>query len=194
MFCTNCGKQLSAKVRFCVACGNAIAVDNQVENQANNQSAPQVIHEPPPVTYQSDSQMTHREAMNKYDQMNRDNNSSKRKKAAFSLIGAVAVFALASLFQSLGDTSMFSMYYWPNGFFVSLLVNISFYPGWAITILLLGSGVYFLFTSGGQLTRKDVEVWRTDVVKLRAQGSMGEAQETEMIANELESVLNTLGR
>jgi hypothetical protein len=234
MFCTSCGKQLSAEVRFCVACGNAIAVGNQVENQVsnqvenqvsnqvenqvsnqvdnqvsnqvenqvenqvniqvNNQPAPQTIHEPPPVTYQSDSQMTHREAQDKYDQMNRDNNSHKRKMAIFALLGAVAVFALASFFQSLGDSSMFSMYYYPNGFIVSLLVNISFYPGWAITILLLGAGVFLLFTSGGQLTRRDVEEWRTEVVKLRADGSMVEAKETEMKANELENVLNALGR
>jgi hypothetical protein len=64
------------------------------------------------------------------------------------LAGAVAVFVICSLVQSAGDSSMFSSGYPADDSIVqSLLINVTFYPGWIATIALGGYGTLMLASS-----------------------------------------------
>ena len=55
---------------------------------------------------------------------------SKRAEVAIWLASAAAVFAVASIVQAAGGSSMFSTTYPDRGFFMSLLMNATFWPGW----------------------------------------------------------------
>lgn len=62
------------------------------------------------------------------------------------LAGAVGVFVVCSIIQSMGDTSMFSStYYEPDNFILDLLIVVTFYPGWLMTAALAFGGVAAIF-------------------------------------------------
>lgn len=69
-------------------------------------------------------------------------NSSRSKSAALGFGGGIAVFILCSIVQAVGGSSMFQTeYYKPDNLLLDIAMNVTFYPGWGITILLLLKGV-----------------------------------------------------
>lgn len=71
--------------------------------------------------------------------------SSRSGQAGGLILAGIAVFVVSSIVQStMGDSSMFSMSYVDRGFVQGLLVNVTFWPGWIVTVGLIGSGVAHL--------------------------------------------------
>ena len=61
-------------------------------------------------------------------------------------MGAALVFGVASFLQAVfGDSSMFDESYARNGLISDLIINITFYPGWVITVGLSFMGIVALF-------------------------------------------------
>jgi hypothetical protein len=59
-----------------------------------------------------------------------------------SIAAGVAVFIVCWIIQAAaGGSSMFSMSYAGGGFFQTLLVTVTFWPGWLATLALIGKGV-----------------------------------------------------
>lgn len=58
------------------------------------------------------------------------------------IVGGLAVFVVCWIVQAtMGDSSMFSMTYADRGFLQGLLVNVTFWPGWILTGVLIGGGI-----------------------------------------------------
>lgn len=58
------------------------------------------------------------------------------------IVAGSAVFLGCWIVQAtLGESSMFSMTYVDQGFVPMLLVNVTFWPGWIVTVGMIGSGV-----------------------------------------------------
>jgi len=73
----------------------------------------------------------------------------KSNKGWLMIGGGVGVFIIASIIQALGDSSMFSTYYYETGnVVIDLLVNFTFYPGWILTGALIVMGVLALLSKG----------------------------------------------
>lgn len=67
---------------------------------------------------------------------------AKRAKGTLMLAAAVAVFIVCSIVQASGDSSMFSTTYPdPESAAKEMLMNITFWPGWLVTVGLLIGGV-----------------------------------------------------
>ena len=74
--------------------------------------------------------------------------NSRSGQAGGLILAGIAVFVVSSIVQStMGDSSMFSMTYVEHGFVQGLLVNVTFWPGWIVTVGLIGSGVAHLLES-----------------------------------------------
>ena len=57
------------------------------------------------------------------------------------IAGGIAVFVVSWIIQAaMGDSTMFSMSYVDKGLIQGLLVNLTFWPGWLFTVILIGSG------------------------------------------------------
>lgn len=57
-----------------------------------------------------------------------------------ALVGAVGVFIICSIVQGLGHSNMFSTSYpQPDSMVLDALMNVTFYPGWAMIALLVVS-------------------------------------------------------
>lgn len=75
-------------------------------------------------------------------------NDSKSVGPSLGLLGgAAAVFILCSLVQGAFGSSMFSSTYSDPGLVGSLLVNLTYWPGWALTIALAGMGLLGLWAT-----------------------------------------------
>lgn len=61
-------------------------------------------------------------------------------------IGAgVAVFVIASIVQGIGGSHMFTMEFQePDSFVLELLVQATWWPGWVLTVVLIGMGLFGL--------------------------------------------------
>lgn len=67
---------------------------------------------------------------------------------SLGLIGAaVGVFIVCSLVQGAFGSSMFTSTYSDPGLIGSLLIHLTFMPGWALTILLAGMGMLSAWTT-----------------------------------------------
>lgn len=63
-----------------------------------------------------------------------------------AIAAGVGVFIVCSIIQGAGGTSMFATSFKaPDNFLLELLVQVTFYPGWAITLGLIGIGVFGVF-------------------------------------------------
>jgi hypothetical protein len=68
--------------------------------------------------------------------------ADKGPGAMTKIVGGIAVFIVCWMVQAgLGDSSMFSMSYVNQGFVPGLLVTVTFWPGWIVTVGLIGSGI-----------------------------------------------------
>lgn len=66
------------------------------------------------------------------------------------IAAGIAVFVVSWITQAtMGDSSMFSMSYVDQGFIQGLLVNLTFWPGWLFTFLLIGAGVMEIIDGDG---------------------------------------------
>lgn len=55
--------------------------------------------------------------------------------------GAAVVFAICSAVQAAGHSDMFSTRYQdPGNFLLDIAMNVTFYPGWGLTVLLVFYG------------------------------------------------------
>lgn len=70
--------------------------------------------------------------------------TSDRRVGLLAIAGAAGVFIVCSIVQAIGGASMFSMTYSQHGWLLDLLVNITFWPGWVCTALLLVGGIVAL--------------------------------------------------
>lgn len=78
------------------------------------------------------------------------------------IMAGIAVFIVSWIIQaSLGDSSMFSMSYVDRGFLQGLLVNVTFWPGWVVTIGFIGSGIIDLLDAGDPSDARP-KPWETD--------------------------------
>lgn len=69
-------------------------------------------------------------------------NSIRSIQIALCLGGAAAVFIICSLVQAAGGSSMFSSeYYPPDSALLDLAMNLTFWPGWLISLALVASAV-----------------------------------------------------
>lgn len=72
----------------------------------------------------------------------------KNKSYAY-IAGGIAVFIVCSIIQATGGSSMFSNSYMPpDSAFLDLLLNVTFWPGWILTVGLIVQGVKDLLMSG----------------------------------------------
>jgi hypothetical protein len=70
-----------------------------------------------------------------------------RAKGLLILGAAAAVFVICSIVQAMGDSNMFSTSYAvPDSAIVELLMNVTFYPGWILTVSLAALGIKTLVT------------------------------------------------
>lgn len=68
--------------------------------------------------------------------------SNIESSAMLRIAAGGAVFFVASVVQAtMGDSHMFSMTYTDRGALASLLVNATFFPGWLLSLALVGTGV-----------------------------------------------------
>ncbi|MFZ2501838.1 MAG: hypothetical protein WAW88_04065 [Nocardioides sp.] len=76
-------------------------------------------------------------------------------KGAFLLIGmGVGIFALCSVIQAMGGSSMFEQEYQvPGNILMDLLMQVSWWPGWIATLAFVGLGVLQLI--GGKSSEGD---------------------------------------
>lgn len=75
--------------------------------------------------------------------------SKKARIQGLALIGGgVLVFIICSAIQASAGTSMFSNSYYSRGVVSDILVNVTFWPGWTGTILLILAGIGVLATDG----------------------------------------------
>jgi len=74
----------------------------------------------------------------------------KKSNKGWAMIGGgVAIFVVCSIIQALADSSMFSMSYYETGnFVIDMLVNVTFYPGWILTVILILAGIVSLLGKG----------------------------------------------
>ena len=73
--------------------------------------------------------------------------NENRAVGALALGGAVAVFVICSIIQASDGSSMFSGSYPASiGPVQEFLVNVTFYPGWGLTVVLAFVGVVKLVT------------------------------------------------
>lgn len=64
------------------------------------------------------------------------------------IVGGIAVFIVCSIIQGAGGSSMFSQsYYPPDNAFMDLLMNLTWWPGWIVTVVLIIGGVRQLMQS-----------------------------------------------
>ena len=72
--------------------------------------------------------------------------SKEKKSGIVCIVGGVIVFIICSIIQGIGGSSMFATeYYVPDSALLDTLMNITFYPGWAITVGLIILGIRILF-------------------------------------------------
>jgi len=71
--------------------------------------------------------------------------STSRKGGVITIISGVAVFVVCCIVQAACGSSMFSRSYYSTGVVSDILINITWYPGWTVSILLVCSGVVALF-------------------------------------------------
>jgi len=76
-----------------------------------------------------------------------DDASSSRKGGVIIIISGVAVFVVCCIVQAACGSSMFAQSYYSTGVVSDILINITWYPGWAISILLVCIGVVALLMS-----------------------------------------------
>jgi len=130
MLCHNCGTQRSDADFPCHECGAELEIPtSNIEQEGQEQSVHQIL----------------------YKDAEAGNEVVKKEKEMSDLTimilcfgGAALVFALASWCQSLVNSSMFSMYYEGTGIFRELLAEITFFPGWVISVIAFLIGVFFL--------------------------------------------------
>jgi hypothetical protein len=74
----------------------------------------------------------------------------QRSRGVGLILAGVAVFVVCSIVQAAGGSSMFSRSYLSSHDFVmDLLMNITWWPGWVLTVGLIVSGVRQLITRSG---------------------------------------------
>lgn len=87
---------------------------------------------------------------NKIDQST-DEAVADRKKSLTTglllLLGGGLIFGVCSLVQHSYDSSMFETSYSDPGFLGSILLNLTFWPGWAITAGMIGLGLIAIANS-----------------------------------------------
>ena len=222
MFCHKCGSEIPKSAGFCHKCGAKIA-DGERMLHHNEVQQPTVTSFPLAST-EGNHQYNHmknehppkhfetvNEAKAKYDQLNKEQKQLNSSVALYCLIGALAVFGVASFVQFLGDSSMFNMEYsLPRFSFVdtdrrytgrTFLVNfalanilfVAFWGGWLLTVGLFLFGIFSCYFTFVDISRNDVERKRTEAKDIREK-DQDKAIKLEQEANELEAVLNALGK
>ena len=87
--------------------------------------------------------------------------SQSGQAGGLMILGGIAVFIVSWIVQAtMGDSSMFSTTYVDRGLVQALLVNVTFWPGWVVTVGLIGSGVAQLL-DGDQPGDADTAPWET---------------------------------
>lgn len=189
MFCDNCGAPVDEGMRFCDACGApvSLAAHTAGATPANTPSQPiQVRSGDFATTGSGDEELRRIEA---------EETRAGLVSGALSLVGAVVVFVIASFCQSLVGSSMFSMsYYRPDNFLFDLLANLTFYPGWLLTAILVGVGIVGLVSARTVIDEGTIAGKRKEAAKRREEGKGEEAAKLEAEADKWEAAFKNSGR
>ena len=144
-----------------------------------------------------DASLTREEAVALHDKLLASNIALSKKTAVLCFIGAVAAFIIGSIFQGLAGTTMFSMYTYTDSVILATLASPTFYLGWAGVVIGIIAGVVSIRTMNRQkeagLSRKDLQELHEAAAKLQ-ESDPEEAQKTLDEANQLEKVLDALGK
>ena len=160
MLCKNCGIQVTGEGLLCQECGT-----QQVSEQSNDSSyvalQANIIENFAQVSQQqSNQQTTSEEDQPWYKEFDRLLDSSRYLFPLVLLGGAVVIFLIANWFQSLVNSSMFSMTYDQpekfSGIFLALLAELTFWGGWVLSVLCAIGGVV-------GLVARDTIVWKRDL-------------------------------
>ena len=78
--------------------------------------------------------------------MSDETTGNVRRKGGLLIAAGIAVFIVASIIQAVLGSSMFSSSYTSTGLVQDLLINVTFWPGWLLTIALIIAGARLLVT------------------------------------------------
>jgi len=160
MLCNNCGEQITGGNLLCEECG-AEQVREQSKDSSYVALQANAIEDFRQVSRQQyDHQMTTEEEQSWFKDFERQIDSSRFLLPLLLLGGAVVIFLIANWFQSLVNSSMFSMTYDApekfSGIFLALLAEITFWGGWVLSVVCVIGGVI-------GLVARDQIVWKQDL-------------------------------
>ena len=158
-FCARCGGQLPQQAAFCGHCGAPVrppATAPAAPTAAPTATAPVTVTAPetapatlvaPTAAWASGGTPATLSDSSENPPAT-EANDSKSAATGLGLIGAAAaVFTVCSLVQGAFGSSMFSSSYRDPGLLGGLLINLTFQPGWTLTILLAVAGLFSLWTT-----------------------------------------------
>jgi hypothetical protein len=115
--------------------------------------------------------------------------SANKTQGIISLCGGVGIFIIASIIQGIGGSSMFSLtYHQPDSVILNILMKISFWPGWILSVLLILGGIVYM---SSKPDKTDVNLKRQDAAKLRREGDFEQADRLEKEATDLQNALTS---
>ena len=134
MYCYSCGTQLNHDARFCRACGIAQMAGVPARSQTLRSSWESIT----PAATEAAAQI--------FGLVKQRARNLKGSRSGLAMIGiGVGVFVVAQIIQMIFGSSMFSDSYYMSydfgGIIAAILINLTFYPGWLISIGFVVLGV-----------------------------------------------------
>lgn len=147
-FCDNCGAPRTPGAAFCGECGTSLtatASPSPLPGPLPNDDTVPVTTSPPAAAIPRPSTPQGQDSHGPISSAPSTSSSADGWKGWAYIGGAIAVFVVCSIVQGMAGSSMFTTTFeTPDSLILESLVQLTFWPGWLLTLCLAATGVFLV--------------------------------------------------